>query len=89
MHQGIGNSKWFYGPQGRSLEIRCKVPNLNEYLNRFEHKGNRITNFEMETSHCMVSYALLGHEAGTVCAIIANRFSKSTLKIIKRRWISS
>ena len=74
----------FYGPQGRSLRLGAKVPNLNEYLNRFEYKGNKITNFEMETSALYGLCALLGHEAGTVCAIIANRFSKSYSKDYKK-----
>ena len=85
MYQGItATANGFYGPQGRSLRLGAKVPNLNEYLNRFEHKGNRITNFEMETSALYGLCALLGHEAGTVCAIIANRFSKSYSKDYKK-----
>ena len=65
-------------------ELGAKVPNLNEYLNRSEYKGNKITNFEMETSALYGLCALLGHEAGTVCAIIANRFSKSYSKDYKK-----
>ena len=50
MHKGItATANGFYGPQGRSLRLGAKVPNLNEYLNRFEYKGNKITNFELET----------------------------------------
>ena len=85
MRQGItATANGFYGPQGRSLRLGAKVPNLNEYLNRFEHKGNKITNFEMETSALYGLCSLLGHETVTVCAIIANRFSKSYSKDYKK-----
>ena len=85
MHKGItATANGFYGPQGRSLRLSAKVPDLNEFLNRFEYKGNRITNFEMETSALYGLSALLGHEACTVCAIIANRFIKSYSKDYKK-----
>jgi uridine phosphorylase len=67
----------FYGPQGRSLRLAAKVPSLNEDLNQFKYQGDRITNFEMETSALYALCASLGHNAATVCAIIANRFSKT------------
>ena len=38
----------------------------------------------METSALYGLCALLGHEAGTVCAIIANRFSKNYSKDYKK-----
>ena len=64
----------FYGPQGRSLRLAAKIPNLNEQLNEFNHNGLKITNFEMETSALYALSGMLGHNACTVCAIIANRF---------------
>jgi len=67
----------FYGPQGRSLRIAPKVTDLNEGLNTFKSAGHRITNFEMETSALYGLCATLGHKSATVCAIIANRFSKT------------
>jgi uridine phosphorylase len=70
----------FYGPQGRSLRLRANVPDLNEQLNQFRYNEHRITNFEMETSALYGLSALLGHEACTVCAIIANRFNKTYSK---------
>ena len=78
MYRGItATANGFYGPQGRSLRLAANVPNLNEYLNEFSYKDQRITNFEMETSALYGLSAMLGHEACTVCAIIANRFQKA------------
>lgn len=78
VHKGItATAGGFYGPQGRTLRLPLRIPNLNETLNSFRHKENRITNFEMETSALYSLSSMLGHEACTVCAIIANRFSKS------------
>lgn len=70
----------FYGPQGRTLRLPLRIENLNETLNTFRHGDLRITNFEMETSALYALSAMLGHQACTVCAIIANRFSKSFSK---------
>ena len=78
MYRGItATANGFYGPQGRSLRLAANVPNLNEYLNEFSYEDQRITNFEMETSALYGLSAMLGHEACTVCAIIANRFQKA------------
>lgn len=78
MHFGItATANGFYGPQGRSLRLAARVPDLNEQLNKFVHEGKKITNFEMETSALYSLSGMLGHEAVTVCAIIANRFSKT------------
>ena len=75
MHKGItATANGFYGPQGRSLRLAAKIPNLNEQLNEFKHNGFKITNFEMETSALYALSGMLGHNACTVCAIIANRF---------------
>ncbi|MFI5151627.1 MAG: nucleoside phosphorylase [Bacteroidia bacterium] len=65
----------FYGPQGRVLRIPLAVPEMNEAFTSFDHKGVRITNFEMETSALYGLSKHLGHEACTVCAIIANRLA--------------
>lgn len=70
----------FYGPQGRSLRLAASMPNLNEQLNQFNYNEHRITNFEMETSALYGLAGMLGHNAATVCAIIANRFSKTYSK---------
>jgi uridine phosphorylase len=46
---------------------------LNEKIESFRFKGQMITNYEMESSAIYGLSKLLGHEALTVCAIIANR----------------
>ena len=74
----------FYGPQGRSLRLSARVPEMNEYLNRFEYQGQKILNFEMETSALYGLTALLGHQSCTVCAVIANRFSGKYSKDYKK-----
>ena len=63
----------FYGPQGRVLRLPLEDPSLNIKLERFTHKGIRITNFEMETSVIYGLSKLLGHEALSLNVIIANR----------------
>jgi len=84
-HHGItATANGFYGPQGRSLRLETKVPELNEQLNQFRYKELRITNFEMETSALYGLSAMLGHRACTVCAIIANRFKKEYSKDYKK-----
>ncbi len=78
MTKGItATANGFYGPQGRSLRLAPKVSNLNEKLNKFRFEGHRITNFEMETSALFALGGMLGHNTATVCAIIANRFTKT------------
>jgi len=75
--QGItATAPGFYGPQGRQLRLTPWVADFNQQLTDFSYKGNRITNFEMETSALYGLGALLGHETCTVCAIIANRVAK-------------
>lgn len=66
----------FYGPQGRVLRLPPYIPDLNERLQKFAFQGHRVTNFEMETSALYGLSALLGHEACTLCTIVANRVRK-------------
>jgi len=70
----------FYGPQGRVLRLKPAVNDLNEQLTAFNYNGLRITNFEMETSALYGLSKLLGHQAATVCAVIANRLRKEYSK---------
>ncbi len=63
----------FYGPQGRQLRLRTAIDDINHILSTFDYNGHRITNFEMETSAIYGLAKLLGHNALTVCLIIANR----------------
>lgn len=68
-YQGItGSFSGFYGPQGRKLRLN---PLSENFLTEMSHRG--ISNFEMETSAIYALSYLLGHEALSVNAIIANR----------------
>ncbi len=81
----------FYGPQGRKLRLQTADPDLNEKLRAFEFNGNRITNFEMECTAIYGLSKLLGHNALTVCNIIANRYKKqysSDYKIAVKKLVS-
>ena len=40
----------FYGPQGRELRLPLANPDLNRRIEAFEHRGRRITNYEMESA---------------------------------------
>lgn len=66
----------FFGPQGRQLRVPLADPNQNEKIESFEYQGQKITNFEMESSALAGLSRLMGHEATTVCMVIANRLAK-------------
>lgn len=68
----------FYGPQGRVLRMPLAMPDMLAKFESFSCGGHRITNFEMEGSAIAGIAAHLGHNAGTVCAIIAHRYRKSS-----------
>jgi uridine phosphorylase len=70
----------FYGPQGRVLRLPLAFPDMNELIETFRHQGNRIANFEMETSALYGLGRMLGHETLTICAIVANRVSRTYSK---------
>ena len=74
MHHGItATAPGFSGPQGRTVRLHPSIENLNEKLASFSYDGTPVTNLEMETSAIFGFSHLLGHEALTVCLIIANR----------------
>jgi len=75
----------FYGPQGRTLRLIPAFKDINSSLNSFNYKNLRITNFEMETSALYGLSSLLGHNACTVCAIVANRFTGKFSKDYKSK----
>lgn len=66
----------FYGPQGRVLRLPLSDSEQNAKIESFEYKGEKITNFEMESSAVAGLSKLLGHSAMTVCLVIANRYAK-------------
>lgn len=76
IHKGItATAGGFYGPQGRVLRLPLQDAELNNKMDNFSHNGNRITNLEMETAAIYGLSALLGHNALSMNAIIANRAS--------------
>ena len=77
----------FYGPQGRVLRIPIKDSDLNHKISSFVYDEIRVTNYEMETSAIYGLSKLLGHNACSMNAIIANRslveFSQNPVKVIE------
>jgi uridine phosphorylase len=74
IHKGItATAGGFYGPQGRVLRLDIQDATLNSKMDNFLFDGNRITNLEMETAAIYGLSALLGHNALSLNAIIANR----------------
>ena len=63
----------FYGPQGRVLRLQLQDPELNHKIDNFSYQEHRITNLEMETSAIYGLSKLLGHNACSMNAILANR----------------
>lgn len=89
----------FYGPQGRQLRAKNKETNLLDYFSafndqQFEFQNNgtpyhwQITNFEMETAGIYGMANLLGHQAISFNALLANRgtgeFSKTPKHTVDR-----
>lgn len=65
----------FYGPQGRVLRLEIQDAELNDKMDNFKFEDNKITNLEMETAAIYGLSSLLGHNALSLNAIIANRAS--------------
>ncbi len=63
----------FYAPQGRMVRLPLADPDMNNKIETFRYKGRPITNFEMESACLQGMARLLGHNAMTVCCIIAER----------------
>lgn len=87
IHKGFtATAGGFYGPQGRILRLDIQDKKLNQKMDQFEYNGIKITNLEMETAAIYGLSALLGHQAISLNAIIANRtngtFSENPYKII-------
>ena len=70
----------FYGPQGRVLRLPLQDPELNSKMDSFNYEGIRVSNLEMETSVIYGLSKLLGHQALSLNAIIANRANGSFSK---------
>lgn len=82
------SSPGFYGPQGRKLRLDLQDPEINNKIADFEYNGERITNYEMESSAIYGLAKMLGHKAVTICAVIANRttmmFSKDHKSTVEK-----
>jgi len=76
----------FYGPQSRVLRLQLKYPGLIDVLAGFKWQNKSITNLEMETAGIYSLAKLLGHNAVSLNAILANRatqqFSKNPAKTV-------
>ena len=67
----------FYGPQGRNLRLQSIYnQRFFDEVGNFHHGGFGITNFEMETSAIFALARMLGHQALSCNAILANRLRK-------------
>jgi len=88
MFEGVTiSAPGFYGPQGRVIRLAIQDENINNKIANFRFNSLRITNYEMECSAIYGLSALMGHQAATVCAIIANRqagqYSKDYHPVVK------
>ena len=89
VYSGItGTAGGFYGPQGRILRLAIQDTGLNKKIESFIFNGIKITNLEMETSAIYGLAKLLGHNAVSMNAIIANRanltFSKDPYNTVEK-----
>ncbi len=89
VYSGItGTAGGFYGPQGRILRLAIQDTGLNKKIESFMFNGIKITNLEMETSAIYGLAKLLGHNAVSMNAIIANRanltFSKDPYNTVEK-----
>ena len=63
----------FYGPQGRSIQLKSTFKEVLQNLHKVQLGSFHITNFEMETSGIYALAHLLGHQAHSFSALLANR----------------
>jgi len=78
----------FYAPQGRSIRLGSKYEDLISNLRDFDYQSLKVTNLEMETSGIYGLAHLLGHQAISINAILANRalntFSKNPKETVSQ-----
>ena len=63
----------FYAPQGRSIRTTSVFKEAMDALHHQSYDGHTLTNFEMETAGIYALSTLLGHEAYSFSALLANR----------------
>lgn len=79
-HKGITvTAPGFYGPQGRNIRLVPTIVDLNEKLSSFVWNNTHVTNLEMETSALYGFANALGHNAMTICLVVANRVAGTFL----------
>ncbi len=78
----------FYAPQGRKLRIPLSKGNILSELSGYDFKGDRVTNFEMETAAIYGFANMMGHKSISCNALIANRqaqtFSTNSKKTVQK-----
>ncbi len=76
----------FYGPQARSLRLKISNKDFLNNLTKFNYNEQYILNLEMETAGIYGLSKLLGHNAVSINAILANRitgeFSENPTKLV-------
>ncbi|MBB72061.1 MAG: phosphorylase [Legionellales bacterium] len=77
-HSGItATCCGFYGPQGRRVRAPLSIDDLMGELQRFQHQGKRIVNFEMETAGIYGLGKILNHHCCSLSAVMVNRHDKT------------
>ena len=78
----------FYGSQGRSIRIETSNQDFISEIKKISFLNDRVTNLEMETAIIYGMSKILGHNAISLNAILANRengtYSKKPNKTINR-----
>jgi|TARA_B110000285_G_C15070336_1_gene587534 uridine phosphorylase len=78
----------FYGSQGRSIRMQSSNDDFIKELNKIQFINDRVTNLEMETAIIYGMSKILGHEAISLNAILANRengtYSENPSKTINK-----
>lgn len=67
----------FYGPQGRAIRLPLKHDDFKDKIRQFEWDNLQVTNLEMETSALLSLGKALGHDAVTICLVLANRYNNT------------
>jgi uridine phosphorylase len=70
----------FYAPQCRILRLSLGMSDFAQKLINVQSKGLFFTNMEMESAALYGLSKLLGHNALTICVVIANRVNKNFSK---------
>ena len=78
----------FYGSQGRSIRMQSSNDDFIKELNKIQFINDRVTNLEMETAIIYGMSKIIGHEAISLNAILANRengtYSENPSKTINK-----